>query len=365
MNDLVPVEPLLSADDERWQRGLTLVSEWLREQKLNARSAYADSIGWPYTLGGKSRVVTDPIEGVRYGATWLAWCYITGTPIFDAKRADITRWLDGVDAVRCRRPGPNFGKPLTKASKAHMLSAVSSFYLWAMQEGHAESNPAALVNRSKRGLNTSKDKSNSRSLSRPEVKAMVTAADNDPIEAVRLRSSAIISLLFTTGMRVSELCAPTLAQSYVQDGQRVIEVTLKGGRIHLFPVARGVARRIDAYLASRNDVDRLPAQRGQMSTATTPLFATNSELPMNRREVLRLVKRLAVLAELDDPGKVYTHAARHSVITEVRRGGGSNEDAQALVGHLSPGTTARYGEHILALGNSPVFRVAEAFDIDN
>lgn len=376
MTDLVPVSPAPSADDEQWQRGLALVGAWLMDQDGNTLTTYADAIGYPRYVDevpdrtDRNGTVSKPghkpgdwrgSATLRYGVTWLHWCATNGVHLFDAQRVHIQAWLAAVNAAK----HPTTGKPLSKTSKAHMLSTVSSFYRWAMQEGYTESNPAELVNRAKKGLSTRHDKSNSRSLSRAEAAQMQRAADNDPVEAVRLRSAAIIALLFTTGMRASELCGVTLDKMYVQDGQRVIEVTLKGGRKHVFPMSPGVKRRVDAYLASRADVNRTPARRGQVSAATTPLFMTNRGLPMNRREVLRLVKRLALTAGLDDPGKVYTHAARHTVITEVRRGGRSNEDAQHLVGHLWADTTERYGEHILRLADSPVFDVAKAFGIDD
>jgi integrase/recombinase XerD len=75
-----------------------------------------------------------------------------------------------------------------------------------------------------------------------------------------------------------------------------------------------------------------------------------------------LVKRIAALAGLDDPGSVHPHVGRHTFITQARRLGYVDGDIQTAVGHADAATTAKYGTHILALERSPAYRVAEAFE---
>jgi integrase/recombinase XerD len=351
VTDLVPVEPVPSADDERWQRGLVLVGQWLRESTGNTRTAYADAIGWPYTASGAPRS-----RPPRYGATWLTWCYDQGVHLFAAKRQHVLAWLDDVEEAA----DPDSRLRLSKRSKAHMMSAVSAFYKWAMQEGHTEVNPAALVNRTKRGLNTSKDPSPSRSLVAEEAQRMIATADTDQVEDVRARSSAIIALLWMTGMRVSELCGATLADMRVQRGRRTLRVHAKGHKDHAYDLVPEVCRRLDAYLASRADRDRLPALRGKASGATVPLFVTNSGKPMNRREVGRLVKRIALQAGIANPSEVHPHVGRHSVIDELRRANVAGDRIQRLVGHAHISTTERYGTGPVD-DDSPLDAVARSF----
>lgn len=374
MTDLVPVEPLPvpNPDQDRWETALTLVGLWLGEASGNTRTTYADAIGWPFYLNtvpdrkdkhgnivkaGHSAGDLRGYRGMRYGATWLAWCLDEGVHLFDAKRAHVLNWLDDVEDAH----HPDTDKPLTKRSKAAMLAAVSSFYIWAMREGHAEINPVALVNRAKKGLNTSKDKSPTRSLSKAEAHAVLTAADSDPVESVRLRSAAIVALMLI-GPRVSEVCAATLADMFVQDGRRVLHVVLKGNKDHWFALPPEVCRRIDAYLASRKDVSRLPARRGQVSASTTPLFATETGGHMQRSEVWRLWERIARLSGIDDPGSVHPHVGRHTFVTEARRQGHATAAIQNSVGHEFASTTDRYGTHIMNLENSPAYGVAAAFE---
>lgn len=357
MTDPVPVvqAPVPSVDQERWQQGIQLVGEWLAGYAGNTRVTYADAIGFPLRPG------TWEWRGyatLRQGVTWLAWCHLNCVHLFDASRLQVLAWLDVVHASR----DPINGEPLSKRAKAQMVSAASSFYTWAIEEGHTERSPIAF-NRARQGLNTGKDNSPTRSLSRAEVKQLLQAADADPVQSSRLRTAAIIWLLFEVGPRVTEgICKPTLADMYVQDGRRVLHTVLKGNKDHLYPLPPGVCDRIDAYLASRRGLNRLPALRSQAGTSTTPLFATSTGKPITRFNVLLLVKRIAELARLDEPHKVHPHVGRHSWATEARRQGNASGEIQKHFGHAYESTSARYGTHILDLERSPVHGVAAAFE---
>jgi integrase/recombinase XerD len=341
-------------DQQRWRHTLGLVGQWLVEYSGNSRAAYADAIGWPYTAKGAWR----GYGAVRHGLGWLAWCYANGVAIFDLTRMHALAWIDALNTS----VHPDTGEGLSKRSRAHMVSAASSFYTWAMREGHTENNPVALVDRHKQGLRTSKDRSPTRSLSKGEAHALLQAADNDPVESVRLRSAALIALLLEVGPRVSEVCNATLADLFVQDGRRILRAELKGKKEHDYALPPSVCRRIDAYLAGRPDGDRLPSRRGQTSAATVPLFATATGKPMHRVEVHALVRRLARVAGLDHPESVHPHVARHTYVTEARRQGHATAAIQASVGHEFSSTTDRYGVHIINLEQSPAYGVAEAFE---
>lgn len=358
MTELVPVPPLpdrFDNDEGSERQALQLVAQWLAEFTGNSRSTYADAIGWPFTATAKWR----GYGTVRNGVSWLAWCYMHDLDLFAATRLHALAWIDAVHASR----HPVTGRPLERRNKALMASAASSFYTWAFREGHAESNPIAALDRNKQGINPAGENSGTRSLSKAEAHAMLTAADNDPVEASRQRTAAIISLLMTVGPRVSEgICNTVIGDMYVQDGRRVLHTVLKGSREHLYPLPSSVCRRIDAYLASRADLRNLPVPRGESGNANTPLFATSSGMPISRREVWALVRRIAELAGIDRPDKVHPHVGRHTVATEIRRQNGTNQDVQNHFGHRFESTSARYGEHIIKLERSPIYGVADAFE---
>jgi integrase/recombinase XerD len=347
--DLLPV-PAFDADQERWDAALRLVGEWLMEHSGTTRVTYADSIGWPRIATGSKRQGQWRGYTAREGLTWLGWCHSNGVHLFDAKRLHVLAWID-----RCADTS------LAKRSRIQMVSAASSFYTWAAQNGHTETNPIALISRKKKKLQVGQDPSPTRSLSEAEAKALIKAADNDPIKAVRLRTSAIMLLLFSVGCRVGEVCNATLGDMRVQDGDRVLHCEVKGGKRHDYALPPEVCQRLDAYLASRDDINRLPVRRGRESSAHTPLFATASGKPYNRREVLTLVKRIARLAGLDDPDGMHPHVGRHTYITEARRLNYGGDDIQHSVGHRDRATTDKYGTHILNLKKSPAYGVAARF----
>jgi integrase/recombinase XerD len=343
--DLVPTS-VSNPDQERWDATLRLVGEWLMEHSGNTRTAYADSIGWPYRPDGTWRGYHTP----RKGVTWLNWCHHAGVHLFAAKRLHVLAWIEQFPTVN-----------LAKRSRIQLVSTTSSFYKWAMQDGHTESNPVALINRRKKQLQVSRDPSPTRSLSAEETQALIAAADRDPVQAVRLRTSAIIALLFMVGPRVGEICNATLSDMRVQDGRRVLLREVKGGKRHLFALPPEVCTRIDAYLDGRDDLNRLPVRRGADLASVTPLFATKTGRPFNRREVLTLVKRVARLAGLDDPDGIHPHVARHTFITEARRLGYAGDEIQRAVGHADLAQTDKYGTHILNLKKSPAYGVAAQF----
>lgn len=349
--ELVPTTTF-DADPHRWAAGIHFVGEWLAEHSGHTRAAYADAIGWPYRPAGTWR----GYHTTRNGHTWLNWCHGAGIHLLDAKRIHVLAWIDAFTTSLNAR-----GEPLSKRSRAQLVSAASSFYRWAMHNGHTEINPVALVDRRKKQLNTSRDPSPSRSLFEAETQALIVAADDDPVKSVRLRTSAIIALLFCVGPRVGELCNATLADMRVMDGRRALYSQLKGSKEHFFALPPEVCARIDAYLASREDITRLPARRGSTGASTTPLIATSRGKPMGRGEVRTLVKRIAKLAGLDDPQSVHPHVGRHTFITEARRLGYAGDTIQQHVGYADIATTDKYGKHIINIENSPAYGVAARF----
>jgi integrase/recombinase XerD len=354
--DAAPVAEPVSGDRARWGALLELVAEWLAEHAGHSRTTYADAIGYPHhPVTGQPR----DVSALRNGVAFLPWCAAAGVhPLTDVKRIHVLAWIEALGIT----PHPVTDKLLGKSTRAQMVSAVSSFFTWATQEGHVAANPVQ-VNRRKLKISTAGDTSPTRSLSRAEVAALQRAADTDRLQRQRLRSSAIIAVLFDVGLRVSELCTLTTADMGVMQGHRVLWLTLKGGRRHVVEMPAPVAERVDAYLASRSGLETRPVVRGQSGgSAAAPLFTTSTGKPLARSEVLRLVKRLAEAAGLDRPQEVHPHVARHSWITTARELGIEPSVIQEHVGHVDGKTTARYGKHALNVANSPARAVAAAYE---
>ncbi|PRY35379.1 tyrosine-type recombinase/integrase [Umezawaea tangerina] len=355
MSDLVAVDqlPVPDPDGDRWTAGLVLVGQWLAECKDNTRTTYADAIGYPFHP--KTAEFRDT-STLRNGVSWLSWCAATGTHLLDADRSTVVAWTEDLREA----PHPITGELLSHSTRAHAFTVTSSLYRWLIEEGHTERNPLVLVNRKKLGVDQPKNDSPTRSLSLAEVAQLQYAADHDPVDQVRLRTSALVALLYRLGMRISELINATTADIERTGGVRVLWVTLKGGRRHAYKLPTEVCVRLDRYLASRG-LGATVAVRGQHG-GTVPLFATASGGRMDRGDVAALLQRLADFAGVEEPRTVSPHTARHSLITALRQAGVPDDAIRRFVGHVYASTTDRYGKHVLALVNSPSDIADELFE---
>lgn len=327
---------------------LDIAGQWLDGYAGNSRSTYADAIGWPYCVVGSRSGQWRGYEAARQGQGWLAWCHSHGVRLLDARRAHATAWVGALSDYR----HPVTREPWSKRSRAQMVSVASSFYAWAIREGRTEINPIAAIDRGKNDLQAALDPTPTRTLSADEARAMIFAADNDPVLSVRLRTSAMIALLFQTGIRVSEMCNAAVADMYEDEGHRLLCATIKGGRKHLFVLPAPTCARVDAYLASRQNA-------GLLSPA---LFATSTGHQIRRTDVAKTMQRIAQISGIVDPGSVHPQVARHTFITEARRQGYVVEAIQRAVGHRHPYDTEKYGLPLVVLEHSPAYKVAAIFE---
>lgn len=355
--ELVPAEaiPVHARNEagERWQRELALVGAWLKEVEGDTKATYRDAIGWPYDQHGTDR----DTSRLRNGVTWLSWCARNGVHLLDARRVHVVEWAHALNNT----PHPDTGLPLPHSTRGHTFTAASAFYKWAMQAGLTELNPMALVNRKNLKVDMPKGtKSTTRSLTREEVGKLLAAADNDPAADVALRTSAMVRFLFTVAPRVTEMIELRVNKIRHTHGVRVVDLVLKGDRVHTLTLPPEVGERLDRYLTSRG-IGSAVAVRG---TASAPplLFATATGKPLARSAVNATLERIAELAGIEDPKRVTSHVARHSLITEGRRLGMSDEKLQTLIGHRDKATTARYGNEFFDPASSPILTISASFE---
>ena len=356
MSDLVPVEalPATNPDGETWQAGLDLVRAWLKEVTDNTRLAYADAIGFPYhPTTGEYR----DFNTLRNGATWLAWCARNRVQLLEASRDHVVEWTEALRTARNSTPPHEL---LSDSTRAHTFTAASSFYRWAVETGHTAVNPMTLVKRKNLGVMLAKSPSTTRCLSEDEAGRLRAMADADPVEAVRLRSSALVAFLLDLGVRIEEALSQRVSKMGWQDGFRVVWLDLKGGTPHPMALPPETARRVDRYLASRG-VGNQVAVRGDRAGHPL-LFATATDKRVGQKEARALLVRLATLADIANPEAVTPHVLRHTHITELQRLGYDDTTIQKHVGHKQVETTQRYGHHVLALADSPALKAAAAFE---
>jgi integrase/recombinase XerC len=141
------------------------------------------------------------------------------------------------------------------------------------------------------------------------------------------RDTAILTLLYGCGLRISEALGLTRAEAPL--GETLV-ITGKGGKQRLLPVLPAVREAVADYLAA------CPHRLA----AAGPLFISSRGGPMNPRAVQRLMVLLRGFLGLPDTAT--PHALRHSFATHLLDGGGDLRAIQEMLGHVSLSTTQRY-----------------------
>src|SRR3990167_10713835 len=143
-----------------------------------------------------------------------------------------------------------------------------------------------------------------------------------------LRDKAILELLFSTGLRVSELCSLT---SDINLSSDELSIRGKGGKIRVVFISEEARKAVKKYLAARKDMsDALFVQ----------LEKNKNNGALTRRSVERIVKQHAIKAGISK--KVTPHVMRHMFATDLLGNGADLRSVQALLGHSSIVTTQIY-----------------------
>lgn len=150
-----------------------------------------------------------------------------------------------------------------------------------------------------------------------------------------LRDKAILETLFSTGLRVSELCALNRDEMNTSRGE--ITVKGKGGKVRLVFLSDIAKEKLKDYLKKRKDIDNAVFVR----IPKNEKFGEDENFRISPRSVQRLIKKYVVKAGIVGK-KVSPHTIRHSLATDLLRNGADIRSVQALLGHSSIKTTQIY-----------------------
>lgn len=173
-----------------------------------------------------------------------------------------------------------------------------------------------------------------------EVERLLTAAEGKPIKS--LRDRAILELLFSTGLRVSELVG--LNRDQVNLEKQEFSVRGKGNSVRLIFISDRAKHALASYLTKRKDVDEA------MFIAYAKGFKKKTEddsLRITPRTVQRIVKYYSHKAGIVKD--VHPHTLRHSFATDLLSNGADIRSVQAMLGHASITTTQVY-THVVDKG---------------
>ncbi|MDO8492670.1 MAG: tyrosine-type recombinase/integrase, partial [bacterium] len=246
-------------------------------------------------------------------------------------------WLNRRPASAKATAGQSFRETLKKNTQNYYLIALRSFLKYLMKRG-IESLPPdriELAKVSERHLDLISGDELNRLLAAP-----VAGAAKKGGELKVLRDTAILELLFSTGLRVSELCSLPADIDLSKDE---VSIRGKGDKVRVVFFSDRAKSAVKTYLKKRLDMDDalFANVSHNFSNGGKPSFAKASEgRRLTPRSVERLVKHYAIKAGISK--KVTPHVIRHSFATDLLSNGADLRSVQALLGHANIGTTQIY-----------------------
>ena len=207
-----------------------------------------------------------------------------------------------------------------KASQARSLSGVKSFFNFLLISDRIESSPAEFVLTPKFGRHLPDV------LTTGEIDRIIAAVDGTTPKEIR--DAAMLEVLYSCGLRVSELTSLRIRDLFFGEGY--IRVTGKGDKQRLVPISSTAQERIHRYLDVRRS-----ARAGEET-----LFLNNRGSSLTRVMIFTILREAARRAGIEK--KISPHTFRHSCATHLLAGGASIRQVQELLGHESILTTEIY-----------------------
>jgi site-specific recombinase XerD len=170
-------------------------------------------------------------------------------------------------------------------------------------------------------------------ISKEDLGRLLGAPDTNTLKGLRDRS--ILELLFSTGLRVSELCNLDRDLNLKMDE---FSVRGKGDKVRVVFLSDEAKQAIKAYLDKRDDMDN--AMFVQTRIGGSKLATKGETLRLTPRSIERIVKHYAIKAGVSK--KVTPHVLRHSFATDLLRNGADLRSVQMMLGHANIGTTQIY-----------------------
>ncbi len=212
--------------------------------------------------------------------------------------------------------------PYRKSSIGRKLAAIRALFVWLVRTGRLTTNPAELIATPKR------DQHLPFHLDIDQTMALMQTTPGPKQEAREAaRDRAVLELLYSSGLRVSELTG--LAVGDLDRAGGMVRVLGKGGKERIVPVGSKALEAVASYLALRGWPDE-----------TMPLFLNTRGQRINRRSVARIVAREA--ARVEAFRAISPHTLRHTFATHLLEQGADLRSIQELLGHASLSTTQKY-----------------------
>ena len=209
---------------------------------------------------------------------------------------------------------------LNKTTVSRRLASIRSFFKFLCREGYIKSNPAKLV------PNPKLPKLLPRFLSVDDVFSLVEKPEG--IGFIPVRDKAILELLYSSGLRVSELSGLNIDDLNIKGN--LIKIRGKGKKERIVPVGSKAIDAIKSYM-----IDRM-----LLKSKDRALFLNRMGTRLTDRGVRRIVVKYAKALTIS--GQIGPHTLRHTFATHLLQGGADLRVIQELLGHSSLSTTQKY-----------------------
>lgn len=260
--------------------------------------------------------------------------------ITDSGIREYRLWLNRQEA-RTLRTG--IKETLKRRTQNYYLIALRSFLKYLARQGIKAVPPERieLAKVPERSLDL---------ISNEDLEALMSAPDKSTLKG--LRDNALLELLFSTGLRVSELCSLPRDINLSRDE---FPVRGKGEKVRVVFLSDAAKKAVKLYLDARKDMDdalfvQLPVHERRKNSGEAKAKAgaqksavksrNSGSMRLTPRSVERIIKFYAIKAGISK--KVTPHVIRHSFATDLLRNGADIRSVQMLLGHANIGTTQIY-----------------------
>ena len=229
------------------------------------------------------------------------------------KREDIKNFLKEIN---------NLG--ISARSQARIISGIKAFYKYLLLENYINNNPTELIESPRIGLKI------------PDILSLFEI--NQIIDSIDLsnnlgyRNKAIIEMLYSCGLRVSELI--NLKISNVQFSKGYIKILGKGNRERLAPIGGKALDALTIYINNHRNL------RSENKSDNDIIFLNNRGNKLTRVMIFLIIKKLVLKTDIRK--KISPHTFRHSFATHMIEGGANLRAVQEMLGHQSITTTEIY-----------------------
>ena len=230
---------------------------------------------------------------------------------------------------------------LSPATTGRKLSALRSYYKFLLREEYVEQNPFSGLNLPKKGNYLPQILSVAEVGKLLDAPARLTEQQQSTNPKQQLwrdymvaRDSAILELLYSTGMRINELVK--LPEESIDLLSGVARVRGKGKKERLCPLGSPATRAMMKNLELRENILILEGKRD----ARSPVFLNKNGGPISARSIERMMKKYVLFCGLN--AELTPHSLRHSFATHLLDAGADLRSVQELLGHASLSTTQIY-----------------------